>query len=169
MDLSLHYRQYTWFLSGGRRGMYCWYTEGHCWRGYDTDWVCLWWDYWDVLWPQYMLLLWLGLSTALSITVICLSWLEDLLLKNIWYQTYDLVHIVSLRQASQLYYDANTGIYYYYDAESGRYQFHSKIEVPAAQTVADPCQDNNIAERRGRKFKKVVKKASHQDDMVCNV
>ncbi|KAK2862386.1 hypothetical protein Q5P01_001919 [Channa striata] len=66
--------------------------------------------------------------------------------------------------ASQLYYDANTGIYYYYDAESGRYQFHSRIEVPAAQAVAEPCQDKNTVEKRGRKFKKVGKKTSHPDD-----
>lgn len=74
----------------------------------------------------------------------------------------------SLSQASQLYYDANTGIYYYYDAESGRYQFHSRIEVPAAQTVAEPYQDKNSAEKRCRKIKKGVKKASHQDDKVCD-
>ncbi|XP_067360281.1 angiogenic factor with G patch and FHA domains 1 isoform X2 [Channa argus] len=71
--------------------------------------------------------------------------------------------------ASQLYYDANTGIYYYYDAESGRYQFHSRIEVPAAQTVAEPCQDKNTVEKRARKSKKVVKKTSHQDDNVHEV
>uniref|UniRef100_A0A3Q1JI69 Angiogenic factor with G patch and FHA domains 1 n=1 Tax=Anabas testudineus TaxID=64144 RepID=A0A3Q1JI69_ANATE len=68
--------------------------------------------------------------------------------------------------ASQLYYDANTGIYYYYDAESGRYQFHSRIEVPAAQAVSEPCQDKNTAERKGRKFKKGYKKASQQDDVL---
>ncbi|GLD69985.1 angiogenic factor with G patch and FHA domains 1 isoform X1, partial [Lates japonicus] len=66
--------------------------------------------------------------------------------------------------ASQLYYDANTGIYYYYDAESGRYQFHSRIEVSAAQTGAEPCSDKNTAEKKGKKFKKGVKKMSHQDD-----
>ncbi|XP_022056058.1 angiogenic factor with G patch and FHA domains 1 isoform X2 [Acanthochromis polyacanthus] len=66
--------------------------------------------------------------------------------------------------ASQLYYDANTGIYYYYDAESGRYQFHSRIEVPAAQTSAEPCQEKNAAEKKGRKFKKGVKKTPHQDE-----
>ncbi|XP_022600729.1 angiogenic factor with G patch and FHA domains 1 [Seriola dumerili] len=66
--------------------------------------------------------------------------------------------------ASQLYYDANTGIYYYYDAESGRYQFHSRIEVPAAQTGAESCSDKNTAEKKGRKFKKGTKKTSHQDD-----
>ncbi|XP_040890623.1 angiogenic factor with G patch and FHA domains 1 isoform X1 [Toxotes jaculatrix] len=66
--------------------------------------------------------------------------------------------------ASQLYYDANTGIYYYYDAESGRYQFHSRIEVPAAQTGAESCTDKNTAEKKGRKSKKGVKKTSHQDD-----
>ncbi|XP_042263621.1 angiogenic factor with G patch and FHA domains 1 isoform X3 [Thunnus maccoyii] len=71
--------------------------------------------------------------------------------------------------ATQLYYDANTGIYYYYDAESGRYQFHSKVEVPAAQTSAEPCQDKSAAEKKGRRFKKGVKKTSHQDDKVQEV
>ncbi|XP_047439313.1 angiogenic factor with G patch and FHA domains 1 isoform X2 [Mugil cephalus] len=65
--------------------------------------------------------------------------------------------------ASQLYYDANTGIYYYYDAESGKYQFHSRIEVPAAQTSAETCQENNAADKKARKVKKWVKK-THQDD-----
>ncbi|XP_029947250.1 angiogenic factor with G patch and FHA domains 1 isoform X2 [Salarias fasciatus] len=68
--------------------------------------------------------------------------------------------------ASQLYYDASTGIYYYYDAESGRYQFHSKIEVPAAQTVAVSGQENSAADKKVRKFKKGVKKTSYQDDTV---
>ncbi|XP_018555702.1 angiogenic factor with G patch and FHA domains 1 isoform X2 [Lates calcarifer] len=71
--------------------------------------------------------------------------------------------------ASQLYYDANTGIYYYYDAESGRYQFHSRIEVSAAQTGAEPCSDKNTTEKKGKKFKKGVKKMSHQDDKVQEV
>ncbi|XP_062271517.1 angiogenic factor with G patch and FHA domains 1 isoform X1 [Scomber scombrus] len=66
--------------------------------------------------------------------------------------------------ASQLYYDANIGIYYYYDAESGRYQFHSKIELPAAQTGAEPCQDKSATEKKGRRVKKGAKKTSHQDD-----
>ncbi|XP_045931723.1 angiogenic factor with G patch and FHA domains 1 isoform X1 [Micropterus dolomieu] len=66
--------------------------------------------------------------------------------------------------ASQLYYDANTGIYYYYDAESGRYQFHSRIEVPAAQTSAEPCKDETRGEKKGRKLKKGSKKTSHKDD-----
>ncbi|XP_041836116.1 angiogenic factor with G patch and FHA domains 1 isoform X1 [Melanotaenia boesemani] len=66
--------------------------------------------------------------------------------------------------ASQLYYDGNTGIYYYYDAESGRYQFHSRIEVAAVQTSGEFCQENNPAEKKGRKFKKAVKKTSNQDD-----
>ncbi|XP_076613141.1 angiogenic factor with G patch and FHA domains 1 isoform X2 [Chaetodon auriga] len=66
--------------------------------------------------------------------------------------------------ASQLYYDANTGIYYYYDADSGRYQFHSRIEVPAAQTAAEPNQDKSAGEKKGRKFKKGSKKTSNQDD-----
>ncbi|XP_051270055.1 angiogenic factor with G patch and FHA domains 1 isoform X3 [Dicentrarchus labrax] len=71
--------------------------------------------------------------------------------------------------ASQLYYDANTGIYYYYDAESGRYQFHSRIEVPAAQTAAELSQDKSTGEKKGRKFKKESKKSSHQDDKVQEV
>ncbi|XP_044037133.1 angiogenic factor with G patch and FHA domains 1 isoform X1 [Siniperca chuatsi] len=72
--------------------------------------------------------------------------------------------------ASQLYYDANTGIYYYYDAESGRYQFHSRIEVPAAQTSAEPCKDKSSGEKKGRKLKKGSKKTSLQDDkeLICD-
>ncbi|XP_070758774.1 angiogenic factor with G patch and FHA domains 1 [Enoplosus armatus] len=66
--------------------------------------------------------------------------------------------------ASQLYYDANTGIYYYYDAESGRYQFHSRIEVPAAQTTVEPCKDKSSGEKKVRKLKKGSKKTSHPDD-----
>ncbi|XP_014903614.1 angiogenic factor with G patch and FHA domains 1 isoform X1 [Poecilia latipinna] len=65
---------------------------------------------------------------------------------------------------SQLYYDANTGIYYYYDAESGRYQFHSRIEVPAAQSAADHSQETHVPDKKWRKFPKAVKKASHQDE-----
>ncbi|XP_034095454.1 angiogenic factor with G patch and FHA domains 1 isoform X1 [Gymnodraco acuticeps] len=65
---------------------------------------------------------------------------------------------------SQLYYDANTGIYYYHDTESGRYQFHSKIEVPAAQTAAEPCKEKSTGEWKGRKSKKGSKKSSHQDN-----
>ncbi|KAF3855980.1 hypothetical protein F7725_016703 [Dissostichus mawsoni] len=68
------------------------------------------------------------------------------------------------RYASQLYYDANTGIYYYHDTESGRYQFHSKIEVPAAQTAAEPCKEKSTGEWKGRKSKKGSKKSSHQDN-----
>ncbi|XP_026163084.1 angiogenic factor with G patch and FHA domains 1 isoform X2 [Mastacembelus armatus] len=71
--------------------------------------------------------------------------------------------------ASQLHYDANTGIYYYYDAESGRYQFHSRIEMPVAQTGAEHCQDKYTAEKKGKKFKKGVKKTLHQDDKVHEV
>ncbi|XP_053299552.1 angiogenic factor with G patch and FHA domains 1 isoform X1 [Pleuronectes platessa] len=66
--------------------------------------------------------------------------------------------------ASQLYYDANTGIYYYCEAESGRYQFHSRIELPAAQTGVEPCSDVYTAEKKSRKLKKGLKKTSHQDD-----
>ncbi|XP_027134996.1 angiogenic factor with G patch and FHA domains 1 isoform X2 [Larimichthys crocea] len=71
--------------------------------------------------------------------------------------------------ASQLYYDANTGIYYYYDAESGRYQFHSRIEVPTAQTAAELCQDKSTGEKKGKKLKKGFKKTAHQDDKVQEV
>ncbi|KAG7495259.1 angiogenic factor with G patch and FHA domains 1 isoform X2 [Solea senegalensis] len=71
--------------------------------------------------------------------------------------------------ASQLYYDANTGMYYYYDAESGRYQFHSRIEVPAAQTAAELCPDKDTVEKRVRKFKKGVKKTSRTGDKVQEV
>ncbi|MEQ2309863.1 hypothetical protein AMECASPLE_002804 [Ameca splendens] len=65
---------------------------------------------------------------------------------------------------SQLYYDANTGIYYYYDAESGRYQFHSRIEVPAVQSSAEPFQETHVPDKKWRKVQKGVKKASHQDE-----
>ncbi|XP_037534522.1 angiogenic factor with G patch and FHA domains 1 [Nematolebias whitei] len=65
---------------------------------------------------------------------------------------------------SQLYYDANTGIYYYYDAESGRYQFHSRIEMPVAQSTADPSQETFEVDKKWRKFKKGIKKTSHQDE-----
>ncbi|XP_061545044.1 angiogenic factor with G patch and FHA domains 1 isoform X2 [Phycodurus eques] len=61
---------------------------------------------------------------------------------------------------SQLYYDANTGIYYYYDAESGRYQFHSKIEVSAVQTGD---QDDCTTQKKGRWYRRGVKKTSHID------
>ncbi|KAM3621198.1 uncharacterized protein V6R79_007780 [Siganus canaliculatus] len=66
--------------------------------------------------------------------------------------------------ASQLYYDANTGIYYYYDADSGRYQFHSRIEVPAAQAVVESYQDKSVGEKKIKKIKKGVKKNSQPDD-----
>uniref|UniRef100_A0A1A7YJE6 Angiogenic factor with G patch and FHA domains 1 n=2 Tax=Iconisemion striatum TaxID=60296 RepID=A0A1A7YJE6_9TELE len=66
--------------------------------------------------------------------------------------------------ASQLYYDASTGIYYYYDAESGRYQFHSRIEMPAAQNSNEPCLEQHDADKKWRKFKKVIKKIPHQDE-----
>ncbi|XP_043977858.1 angiogenic factor with G patch and FHA domains 1 isoform X2 [Gambusia affinis] len=70
---------------------------------------------------------------------------------------------------SQLYYDANTGIYYYYDAESGRYQFHSRIEVPAAQSTAEHSQETHVPDKKWKKFPKAVKKASHQDEEVQDV
>lgn len=65
----------------------------------------------------------------------------------------------SLPQASQLYYDNNTGIYYCYDADSGRYQFHSKIEV-----MPDP--DHKTAERKGKLAKKGSKKCSLSNHKV---
>lgn len=65
-----------------------------------------------------------------------------------------------------MYYDATTCIYYYYDAESGRYQFHSRIEVPAAQTSAELYQENTAAEKKGKKFKKGAKKMMPQDHWV---
>ncbi|XP_024915582.1 angiogenic factor with G patch and FHA domains 1 isoform X2 [Cynoglossus semilaevis] len=70
---------------------------------------------------------------------------------------------------SQLYYDANTGMYYYFDAESGRYQFHSRIEVTAAQSNTELYQDNSATEKKSWKFKKGVKKPSNQDDKVQEV
>ncbi|KAJ3602739.1 hypothetical protein NHX12_030488 [Muraenolepis orangiensis] len=62
--------------------------------------------------------------------------------------------------ASQLYYDNNTGIYYCYDADSGRYQFHSKIEVAAADDDGEPGRDHRPPERKGRPSKKGAKKVS---------
>lgn len=61
-----------------------------------------------------------------------------------------------------MYYDANTGFYYCFDAESGRYQFHSRIEVAAAE----PIQDKSAAEKKSRKLKKGSKKSSHQENKV---
>ncbi|XP_075870362.1 angiogenic factor with G patch and FHA domains 1 isoform X5 [Nelusetta ayraudi] len=70
---------------------------------------------------------------------------------------------------SQLHYDANTGIYYYYDAESGRYQFHSRVELPAAQTVEESHQDKGTDEKKSWKLKKGLKKSSKQDYKVQEV
>ncbi|XP_019736092.1 angiogenic factor with G patch and FHA domains 1 isoform X4 [Hippocampus comes] len=64
---------------------------------------------------------------------------------------------------SQLYYDGTTGIYYYYDAESGRYQFHSKVDVSAVHTGD---QDDCVTEKKGRWFKRGVKKTSAYNDKV---
>lgn len=74
--------------------------------------------------------------------------------------------LYSLPQASQLYYDASTCIYYYYDAESGRYQFHSRIEMPVAQSSAEASQETFDVDKKWRKFKRGVKKTSHQDEKV---
>lgn len=84
------------------------------------------------------------------------------------YTSVDPVHVLNVPQASQLYYDANTGIYYCFDAESGRYQFHSKIEVAAVQTAEEPSYDKSTAEKKGKKLKKGSKKTSRQNDKVCN-
>ncbi|KAM9799940.1 angiogenic factor with G patch and FHA domains 1 [Syngnathus typhle] len=62
---------------------------------------------------------------------------------------------------SQLYYDSSTGFYYYYDAESGRYQFHSKVEVSAAQTGD---QDDCMNEKKGKWFKRGGKKNTLYSD-----
>ncbi|XP_076006009.1 angiogenic factor with G patch and FHA domains 1 isoform X1 [Genypterus blacodes] len=66
--------------------------------------------------------------------------------------------------ATQLYYDANTCMYYYYDADSGRYQFHSRIEVAAAQTGGEPQQNNRPSEKKSRVSKKGVKKSSKLEE-----
>lgn len=67
-----------------------------------------------------------------------------------------------------MHYDANTGIYYYYDAESGKYQFHSRVEVPAAQTVEESYQDKSADERKSWRLKKWLKKSSRQDYKVVD-
>lgn len=54
-------------------------------------------------------------------------------------------------QSSQLYYDANTGIYYCYDHTSGKYQFHSRIElctVQQSQTANDQENGNKWKSKR---------------------
>ncbi|XP_076006020.1 angiogenic factor with G patch and FHA domains 1 isoform X2 [Genypterus blacodes] len=71
--------------------------------------------------------------------------------------------------ATQLYYDANTCMYYYYDADSGRYQFHSRIEVAAAQTGGEPQQNNRPSEKKSRVSKKGVKKSSKLEEKVQEV
>ncbi|TSK71991.1 Angiogenic factor with G patch and FHA domains 1 [Bagarius yarrelli] len=48
-------------------------------------------------------------------------------------QQSDGVNNMTDTENSQLYYDANTGIYYYYDDTSGKYQFHSRIELSTVQ------------------------------------
>lgn len=65
-----------------------------------------------------------------------------------------------------MHYDANTGIYYYYDAESGRYQFHSRVELPAAQAVEESHPDKGTDEKKSWKLKKGPKKSSKQDHKV---
>uniref|UniRef100_A0A3B4EAH7 Angiogenic factor with G patch and FHA domains 1 n=1 Tax=Pygocentrus nattereri TaxID=42514 RepID=A0A3B4EAH7_PYGNA len=67
--------------------------------------------------------------------------------------------------SSQLYYDANTGMYYYYDQESGKYQFHSRIELPAAQPADQPVQTSNSQEKISKKRnKKTSEKPAHLDN-----
>ncbi|KAL7853388.1 hypothetical protein AOLI_G00202320 [Acnodon oligacanthus] len=72
--------------------------------------------------------------------------------------------------SSQLYYDANTGMYYYYDQESGKYQFHSRIELPAAQPADQPVQTSNNQEKISKKRnKKTSEKPAHLDIRVETV
>ncbi|XP_017543774.1 angiogenic factor with G patch and FHA domains 1 isoform X2 [Pygocentrus nattereri] len=72
--------------------------------------------------------------------------------------------------SSQLYYDANTGMYYYYDQESGKYQFHSRIELPAAQPADQPVQTSNSQEKISKKRnKKTSEKPAHLDNRVETV
>ncbi|XP_030625004.1 angiogenic factor with G patch and FHA domains 1 [Chanos chanos] len=66
--------------------------------------------------------------------------------------------------SSQLYYDANTGMYYYYDTESGKYQFHSRVELPAAQPATEPSEETKNQNRKSKKWsKKNSGKGSRQD------
>ncbi|XP_067114299.1 angiogenic factor with G patch and FHA domains 1 isoform X1 [Osmerus mordax] len=65
---------------------------------------------------------------------------------------------------SQLYYDNNTGMYYYYDAESGRYQFHSRIEVSAAQATEEGAEDHKASLKKGKKWKTAGEKSFRKDD-----
>lgn len=64
-------------------------------------------------------------------------------------------------QSSQLYYDANTGMYYYYDSDSGRYQFHSRVDVQAYPANIDPSQD-----KKGKKRRKGAEKTATLEDKV---
>ncbi|XP_067114300.1 angiogenic factor with G patch and FHA domains 1 isoform X2 [Osmerus mordax] len=70
---------------------------------------------------------------------------------------------------SQLYYDNNTGMYYYYDAESGRYQFHSRIEVSAAQATEEGAEDHKASLKKGKKWKTAGEKSFRKDDKVQEV
>lgn len=66
-------------------------------------------------------------------------------------------------QSSQLYYDANTGIYYYYDDSSGKYQFHSRIELSTAQ----PGQTANDQEHVKKwKSKRTSERPEHPEAQV---
>ncbi|XP_036444539.1 angiogenic factor with G patch and FHA domains 1 isoform X2 [Colossoma macropomum] len=68
---------------------------------------------------------------------------------------------------SQLYYDANTGMYYYYDQESGKYQFHSRIELPAAQPADQTIQTSNNQEKISkRRNKRTSEKPAQLDNRV---
>lgn len=69
-------------------------------------------------------------------------------------------------QSSQLYYDANTGMYYYYDPESGKYQFHSRIEVPAAHPEVEQTPQRKTKDWKNRKSVKNTDKASCPDGGV---
>ncbi len=69
-------------------------------------------------------------------------------------------------QSSQLYYDANTGMYYYYDTESGKYQFHSRIEVPTAHPEVEQTPQRKTKDWKNRKSVKNTDRASCPDGGV---
>lgn len=69
-------------------------------------------------------------------------------------------------QSSQLYYDANTGMYYYYDPESGKYQFHSRIEVPTAHPEVEQTPQRKTKDWKNRKAVKNTDRASCPDGGV---
>ncbi|XP_076835947.1 angiogenic factor with G patch and FHA domains 1 [Brachyhypopomus gauderio] len=65
--------------------------------------------------------------------------------------------------SSQLYYDGSTGMYYYYDPDSGKYQFHSRVEMAAAQPAQAESVTDKVTKRRS---KKGVERAGQQEGGV---